>query len=116
MKDFRSYRQGEEARRASEGASGKTAGEKAEYGGAGGAGTMPLEGEAAELARKALSAYNGKSESSVLGEIVRQAEKMKRAGTLSNAELDAFYAQFSPMLDGGQRKKFRSVIERLKKL
>lgn len=77
---------------------------------------FPSEGEAAELARKALAAYNGKSEASVLLEILRQAEAGKRAGTLTNADIDLFYKQFSPMLEENQRRKFQTVIERLKKI
>ncbi len=83
----------------------------------GGEKTEPvLEGEAAELAKKALAAYNGKSESYVLLEILRQAEAGKRAGTLTNADIDAFYKQFSPMLNDMQRKKFKQVVEQLKKI
>ncbi len=106
MKDFRSYRREEESRGRTE----QTEGAQAQSGG------IPSDGEAAELARKALAAYNGSSEGTVLAEIVRQAEAMKRAGTLSNDDLDAFYRQFSPMLEGAQQKKFRSVIERLKRI
>lgn len=77
---------------------------------------MPTESQAEELARKALAAYNGKSEGTVLLEILRQAEAGKRAGTLTNADIDAFYAQFAPMLVEGQRKKLQMVLERLKKI
>lgn len=115
MKDFKKYREEEGARRETNPSpqSDMREGKKSGMGASDG---FPDEGEAAELAKKALAAYNGRSESSVLAEIVREAEKMKKAGKLSDAELDAFYRQFSPMLDAGQRKKFRSVIERLKKL
>lgn len=74
------------------------------------------EETAAELTRKALAAYNGKSQSSVLLEILRQAEAGKRAGTLTDADIDAFYAQFSPMLSKEQRKKLQSVLAQLKRI
>lgn len=117
VKDFKSYREEDGARRAAQNAADRTAGQ----GAAGGEGQKtpdgkPAESEAAELARKALAAYNGRSEGAVLAEIVKQAEAMKRAGTLSNDELDAFYRQFSPLLEGMQQKKLRSVIERLKRI
>lgn len=108
VKDFKSYREEDGARRAAQNAAGGE-GQKTPDG-------KPAESEAAELARKALAAYNGRSEGAVLAEIVKQAEAMKRAGTLSNDELDAFYRQFSPLLEGMQQKKLRSVIERLKRI
>ena len=105
MKDFRSYREEDGARRAAQNAADRTAGQ----GAAGGEGQKtpdgkPAESEAAELARKALAAYNGRSEGAVLAEIVKQAEAMKRAGTLSNDELDAFYRQFSPLAEKDMKR------------
>ena len=35
---------------------------------------------------------------------------------LTNEEIDEFFKQFSPMLDGAQRKQLQQVVERLKKL
>ena len=122
MKDFRSYRAQGDARRAADGAEEKRTASGAAAAGKGGAAPEAggrehsFEGEAAALAKKALNAYNGRSEGAVLAEIVREAERMKRAGTLSDADLEAFYAQFSPLLDGGQQRKFRAVIERLKRI
>ena len=52
----------------------------------------------------------------MLRNILSEAERSKRAGTLSNAEIDAFYEQFSPLLDGGQRRKLKSVVDRLKRI
>ena len=75
-----------------------------------------LESSAAELPRKIAAAYNGKNSNEMLRNILSEAERSKRAGTLSNAEIDAFYEQFSPLLDGGQRRKLKSVVERLKRI
>lgn len=71
---------------------------------------------AEELAQKIASAYNGKSNATVLQGILMEAEKSKRAGTLSNEELENFYQSFSPMLNGFQRKQLRAVVDRLKEL
>lgn len=71
---------------------------------------------AAELARKALAEYNGKSDVAVLNDILRRAEAEKRAGKLTNEQIDAFYAQFSPLFTPAQQKKLLSVTERLKKI
>jgi hypothetical protein len=45
-----------------------------------------------------------------------QAEAGKRAGTLTNEDIDAFYLQFSPMLSEGQQKMLKSVVEKLKRM
>ena len=74
------------------------------------------EASAAELTKKIASAYAGKSSGDVWLEILKEAERSKRAGTLSNEELDEFYRQFAPLLSDGQRKQLQSVVEKLKKL
>lgn len=80
-------------------------------------GTLPDEGASAEeLTKKIASSYNGKSNAEILRGILTEAEKSKRAGTLSNAEIDAFYQSFAPMLGAAQRKQLLEVVERLKKL
>ncbi len=71
---------------------------------------------AEELTKKIASAYNGKSNADMLRGILAEAEKNKRAGTLSNEEIDHFYNSFAPMLDNQQRKRLRAVVERLKKI
>ncbi|MBQ7924457.1 MAG: hypothetical protein IJ329_04030 [Clostridia bacterium] len=71
---------------------------------------------AEELTRKIASAYHGKSNADMLRSILAEAEKSKRAGTLSNEEIESFYQTFSPMLDASQRKRLRAVVERLKKI
>ncbi len=109
MKDFRSYKN----------ASGGNSGDSGDSGNGGNASSgadYQFEGQAAELTKKALEAWSGKSEGMVLLEILRQAEAGKRAGTLTNADLDGFYAQFSPMLNDGQREKLKSIIDKLKKI
>lgn len=59
--------------------------------------------------------YNGKSEGDMLKEIYSRAQEGKRNGTLTNEQIDAFYNQFAPMLDGAKRKKLQKVVEQLKK-
>lgn len=71
---------------------------------------------AEELAKKIASAYNGKSSADMLRNILTEAEKSKRAGTLSNAEIENFYQTFSPMLDSAQRKKLRAIVDKLKEI
>ena len=71
---------------------------------------------AAELTRKIAAAYDGKSGAGIWLQILAEAEKSKRAGTLSNSDIDEFYRQFEPMLSGEQKEQLRSVVERLKEL
>jgi len=71
---------------------------------------------AEELTKKIASAYNGKSNIAVLKNILAEAEKSKRAGTLSNEEIETFYQNFAPMLNGFQRRQLRSIVDKLKKI
>lgn len=84
---------------------------------AGGVGAAREETVTAEtLAKQIAAAYRGKSDRAVLADIVSSAEKGKRAGTLTNAEIDAFYKRFAPMLNFVQRKKLEQIIAQLKNI
>jgi hypothetical protein len=48
--------------------------------------------------------------------ILAEAEKGKRAGTLSNEEIDEFYRQFAPLLNDFQRKQLTKIVNRLKSI
>ena len=69
-----------------------------------------------ELAKVLSKAMSGKSERQLLGTIISEAERGKREGTLSNADLDNFYNALAPMLDGFKKKKLKEVIARLKSI
>ena len=69
---------------------------------------------AEELTKQIASAYNGMNQMDLLKNILIEAEKSKRAGTLSNQEIETFYQNFSPMLSGFQRKKLREIVDKLK--
>lgn len=71
---------------------------------------------AEELTQRIARAYDGKSNAAMLKNILIEAEKSKRAGTLSNEEIEAFYQSFAPMLDASQRKRLRAVVDRLKEI
>ena len=71
---------------------------------------------AEDLTKKIASAYNGMSNMDVLKNILAEAEKNKRAGTLSNQEIENFYQSFAPMLNGFQRKKLREIVDKLKQI
>ena len=71
---------------------------------------------AEDLMRKMASAYDGRSNADIWKNILSEAEKSKRAGTLSNEEIDRFYQSFAPMLDRSQRKKLETIVEKLKRI
>ena len=71
---------------------------------------------AEELAQRLANAYNGKSNMAMMRNILQEAERSKRAGTLSNEEIEAFYQSFAPMLNSTQRKQLRGIVEKLKAL
>lgn len=69
-----------------------------------------------ELAKILSKAMNGKSETQILHTIITEAERGKREGTLTNADLDNFYNALSPLIDGVKKRKLREVITRLKNI
>lgn len=69
---------------------------------------------AEDLTRRIAEAFDGKSSATMLKSILEEAEKNKREGKLSNEEIDAFYEQFAPMLNGTQRAFLKNVVEKLK--
>lgn len=71
---------------------------------------------AAELTKKLAQAWNGKRSGEILAEILSEAEKSKKQGTLTNEDIDEFYKQFSSFLSPKEKRNLSSVTERLKKL
>ena len=67
-------------------------------------------------AKKVASKYSGKSDNDIMKAIYAQAVEGKRNGTLTNEQIDAFYKQFSPMLDGAKRKRLQKIVEQLKRM
>ena len=95
------------------------AGDRAGADGVGASGAEAVGGEkvtAETLTKQIAAAYRGKSDRAVLADIVSSAEKGKRAGTLTNSDIDAFYKRFAPMLNFVQRKKLEQIITQLKNI
>ena len=67
-------------------------------------------------AASAAARYNGRNENELVGEIFARAAEGKKNGTLTNADIDAFYRQIAPMLDGAKRKKLQKLVEKLKSM
>lgn len=67
-------------------------------------------------AEKLLASCKGKSERELLGEIYARAVEGRRAGTLTDEQIDLFCSRIAPLLDGGKRKRLKKIAEELKKL
>lgn len=70
--------------------------------------------ESDQLAKQLAAALAGKGEADILRAIYKEAERGRKAGTLTDEELDRFAAALSPMLDATRRKKLEQVIKKLK--
>lgn len=67
-------------------------------------------------AEEVLKAHGGKGDTALLKEIYARAVEGKRNGTLTNEQIDAFYEQFAPMLDGFKRIRLKKLVEELKRM
>ena len=70
----------------------------------------------ADFAKAVSKAMTGKNEGQIMRTIIAEAERGKREGRLTNADLDNFYNSIYPMLDSAKRKKLNEVIARLKNI
>ncbi len=68
------------------------------------------------LVKQVASSMKGRSESDIFRAVIAEAERGKRNGTLTNADLDNFYNLMAPTLDGFRRQKLKSIIARLKRI
>ena len=69
-----------------------------------------------KLVKDVASSMRGKSQTEIMSAVIAEAERGKRAGTLTNADLDNFYNLMAPTLDGFKRQKLKSIIAQLKKI
>lgn len=60
--------------------------------------------------------YAGKGENEILRAIYARAVEGKKSGTLTNEQIDEFYARFASMLDGAKKKRLKKLVEELKKM
>ena len=59
--------------------------------------------------------YEGVSENELILEIMKEAEKGRRNGTLTDSDIDRFKNMLEPMLNSSQKAKLNKVIEKIKK-
>lgn len=67
-------------------------------------------------AQKFVAGYRGKGEGDIMKDIYARAAEGKRNGTLTNEQIDVFYAQFAPMLDAQKRKRLKKLVDELKRM
>ncbi|MDD6903093.1 MAG: hypothetical protein PUI94_04335 [Eubacteriales bacterium] len=63
---------------------------------------------------KFASAYEGKSADEVMSAILAEAEKGKKNGTLTDADVDKFASTVSPFLTDKQRKMLNVIVKKIK--
>ena len=85
-------------------------------GGEGGSGSTGSTEDLLREAQAVAAQFDDKNEGELIRSIYQRAAQGKRAGTLTNAQIDAFCAQFAPMLDAGKRKKLMKLAAELKKM
>ena len=68
------------------------------------------------MAKQLADAFEGKGETDVLKAIYKEAERGRKAGTLSDSDLDNFVKTVEPMLNSNQKKKLQYVINKLKNI
>lgn len=73
-------------------------------------------GNLSDLVSSLANKYDGASDKELMQAIIREAEKGKRNGTLSNADIDNFASMLSPMLDNQKRMYLRKIVAELKKI
>ena len=65
--------------------------------------------------RKTAEEYAKKSDSELLGEILKTASQGKQNGTLDKAQIENFVKRVSPMLNEEQRQRLNGVVEMIAK-
>ncbi len=60
--------------------------------------------------------YEGASQSQIISAILQEAEKGKRNGTLTDADVENFASMLRPMLNASQQKELDKVVEEIKKI
>lgn len=73
-----------------------------------------MNGAAFDMLKNIAGRYEGASETELISAILGEAMKSRASGTLSDAEIDSFVAQVSPMLNSAQRSRLNAVVNKIK--
>ncbi len=69
----------------------------------------------AKAIESSLRQYEGKTQSELMGELMKLADEERKKGALDDEKLDAFARGVAPMLTEEQRKSLAGLIKQLKK-
>ena len=87
-----------------------------EYAKSGGSKPDGMDDGLYNLVNNIASKFDGKNQNELLMAIYKEAQKGKRNGTLTNAEIDNFARMLNPMLDDKKRAILKKIVEELKKI
>ncbi|MCL2752068.1 MAG: hypothetical protein FWE62_04855 [Firmicutes bacterium] len=73
-----------------------------------------FSGAGSGFSEEKIRQYQGKSESELMSELIKNVQNSKRGGTFDPAALEAFYQNAGPSLTAEQRKKLRNLIDMIK--
>ncbi len=75
-----------------------------------------MDGNLFNLINNLAQKFDGKSQNELLMAIYKEAQKGKRNGTLSNADIDGFASMLAPLLDDKKRDMLKKIVAELKKI
>ena len=76
--------------------------------------TEKLSGNAMNVLNSFAKKYEGANENDLISAIMLEAEKGRKNGTLTDADIDNFASTIAPMLNATQREKLKSVVKKIK--
>ena len=77
--------------------------------------TNSSQAKTMEMLKGWASKYEGMKEEDLIKAIVKEAEKNRAEGKLTDADLDSFKNMLMPFLNSSQSKKLDKIIQQLKK-
>lgn len=75
-----------------------------------------LNDDAMNSLRNLAGKYEGASETDLISAIMLEAEKGRKNGTLSDADVDNFANMIAPMLNPSQKAKLKAVVNKIKNI
>lgn len=74
----------------------------------------PPKADSKQDVESIINEYADKSENELMGELLKEVAKGRANGTLTNNDIDNFYAQAAPLLTVEQKKKLDNIISIIK--
>ncbi len=74
------------------------------------------QGDYMEILKSFAGKYEGASQSEIISAILKEAEKGRRNGTLTDTDIDNFVFMLRPMLNSSQQKELDKVVMQIKNI